>query len=215
MPHHIKESMEEHLDLACAKLRQLEDRVKEINTRERKLDSVCDKLKQLEAHTKAFVSRKPDWDLTELLGIGSLVWKIEAFDKHLEEIRELFSDPFYTSPQGYKMRLKLDPGGEDGEYVGVFLQIMKGKYDNMLTWPFHYTTVTFTLIDQQENGELRENYSAHFTYDPDDYSKPVGNEGASWGLPTFMSHGKLATRRYMVDNTIFLKVQVEVPQKSP
>ena len=44
------------------------------------------------------------------------------------------------------------------------------------------------------------------------FAKPVGDENPGRGFGTFVSHEKLQTRRYIVDNTIFFQVKVEVPQ---
>ena len=48
-------------------------------------------------------------------------------------------------------------GDSDGKntHLSVYVSLLKGKYDAILPWPFS-KTVTFALIDQQEN-ELHAN----------------------------------------------------------
>ena len=84
---------------------------------------------------------------------------------------------------------------------------MKGEYDATLTWPFH-KKVMFTLIDQQENEHNRENIVWPFTSEPklSSFARPVEEENNGWGFPVFVSHEELQTRRYIVDDTIFVQV---------
>ena len=49
------------------------------------------------------------------------------------------SPPFYSCQQGYKMRLVIYANGYgdgEGTHVSVFVQIVKGEYDDILTWPY-------------------------------------------------------------------------------
>ena len=178
--------METHLDLACSKLKQVE----------------------LEAASHQ--------------GNSTLfTWRIQNFDQRLQAAKEgseeeLDSEPFYTSPHKYKVKMRLDPNGSGAvknTHLSVYIIIMKGEYDAILPWPF-LPQVTFTLIDQQEDTSKRENVVRSFKPDSTNkkFARPVGDENKWWGYGKFVSHEKLQTRRYMVDNTIFLQVKVEVPE---
>ena len=71
----------------------------------------------------------------------------------------LQSEPFYSSANGYKLKVSFYPRGSKSRkkgYVSVYLIIMKGEYDDALPWPFRHKVI-FTLIDQQENLEKRRN----------------------------------------------------------
>ena len=262
--------MEEHLDLACAKLRRLEDRSKE--TTEKKLDVMCDQLKRLEDHVKTTTDKRVDKTTTKLqqledqvkLSAGnrhdmtatklrqlgnsvkitmdsqldlmrtklaqleascrrlesfSFVWKISNFETLLREdklgclAKPVLSGPFYTSPQGYKMIMRVHPNGKweaKGSYLSVVIAIMKGEYDNMLNWPFR-GRVTFTLIDQQDDERNRNNLSRSLGQYPtrESLTKPTSVANPSRGCPKFVSHEVLRTRRYIVGGTIFLKVEIQ------
>ena len=169
----------------------------------------CSKLKQVELE----VSHQENSTL--------FTWKIQNFDQSLQAAKEgskkqLNSQPFYTSPHKYKVKMRLDPNGYgEGKntHLSVFIIIMKGEYDAILPWPF-LPQVTFTLIDQQEDTSQRENVVKSLKADPtmESFARPVGDENPGRGYRKFVSHEKLQTRRYIVDNTIFLQVKVKVQE---
>ena len=148
-------------------------------------------------------------------------WKIQNFDQSLQAAKEgskkqLNSQPFYTSPHKYKVKMRLDPNGYgEGKntHLSVFIIIMKGEYDAILPWPF-LPQVTFTLIDQQKDTSQRENVVMSFKAEltMENFARPVGDQNMGMGFHTFVSHEKLQTRRYIVDNTIFLQVKVKVQE---
>ena len=178
---HVKESVEEHLDLACAKLKRLE--------------ACCNRFNCV-----------------------PYVWKISHFGKIQQEakqgkVTEISSDPIYTSPQGYKMKMEIYPNG-NGEtkdsHLSVYMRVMKGEYDSILSWPFQ-KKITFTLIDQQQEESNRKDWIKSFTPDPsmmESFQRPVREVNAGRGFPRFVSLKVLQTRRYVVDDTIFLKIEV-------
>ena len=200
---HIKEGVETHLDLACSKLKQVE--VECAKRRESELQ-LSDKLKQVSDQVNSTL----------------FTWRIQNFDQSLQAAKEgskeqLNSEPFYTSPHKYKVKLSLQPNGSGAEkntHLSVFITIMKGEYDAILPWPF-LPQVTFTLIDQQEDTSQRENVVMSFKANPslmESFVRPVGNQNLGRGYGNFVSHEKLQTRRYIVDNTIFLKAKIEDPK---
>ena len=152
---------------------------------------------------------------------GVHTWKITDFSEVLQQAKsgeqtEIKSDPYYD--RGYNFRLSLYPNGcSHGEktHVSIFFCIMKGEYDAILSWPF-YKKVTFTLVDQQEDPNNRENITYSFTADnktfKNSFIRPVKDELLGIGNPTFVSHDKLKQRCYIVDDTIFIQVEVAPPQ---
>ena len=192
---HIKEGVETHLDLACSKLKQVE--------------LECDKLKQVELA------------VSHQINSTLFTWRIQNFDQSWQAAKEgskeeLYSEPFYTSPHKYKLKIQLYPnahGAGKNTHLSVYIIIMKGEYDAILPWPF-LPQVTFTLIDQQEDTSQRENVVRSFKANStlESFARPVGDENPGRGYPTFVSHEQLQTRRYIVDNTIFLQVKIEDPE---
>ena len=160
-------------------------------------------------------TRKLEEEINVLEGGGPFKWKIDSFSDLLKKAKSgeqthLYSSPFYR--YDYKCKLKLYPNGDgDGEstHLSIYIIIMKGEYDASLTWPFN-KQVTFTVIDQQEDANARQNIVNCFNADPslENFARPVENENKGRGYAKFVPQEKLQKRRYIVDDTIFIQVQI-------
>ena len=60
------------------------------------------------------------------------VFKMPEFSQHKSSKQEWYSPPFYTSPGGYKMCIRVDANGDGDTRVSVYAYLMKGKNDNNL-----------------------------------------------------------------------------------
>ena len=61
---------------------------------------------------------------------------------------------FYSHRYGYRMQLKAFPNGteeETGTHISMFVLIVPGEFDDLLTWPF-CGIITVHLINQRKNG---------------------------------------------------------------
>ena len=193
MESHLESATRVHLDLACVKLNNTED----------ELNKAKDKLKKIEAksvkHTNVFL------------------WRIDGCKEILKQAKnkEKESDPFYTKTEtdgyGYKLKVKIYLGGcGDGEntHLSVFIIVMKGEYDAILPWPFK-RKVKFTLIDQQEDPSQRKNHTFElFEKNHPNFARPLKEENIGWGWSQFISHENLNSRRFIVDDTLFLQVEI-------
>lgn len=204
--------MKVHLDLACVKL---SDGQKKFEETTRKLTKLEERLNHLEKNIHCSEEC-----------CNSFTWRINNFSELLRKARsgeesDIESTPFYRC--GYKCKLIMglnEDGSEDEDededtYLSIYIIIMKGEYDAALTWPFQ-KRVTFTLIDQQENANNRENIvmSSNDTDDTSDYEcfgRPVKDENVGRGFDNFVSHEILQERRYIVDDTIFIQVRITSP----
>ena len=124
------------------------------------------------------------------------------------------SAPFYD--YGYKFKLQLNPNGQEtGEntHLSIFFIIMKSDYDATLPWPFH-KKVTFTLIDQQQQENDKMNIVKSLIADPElkNFARPEAVSNVGRGFHKFVSHTDLRTRRYVVDDAIFIQVKIDPPQ---
>jgi TNF receptor-associated factor 4 len=152
---------------------------------------------------------------------NKFIWKIDHFDENLNKAKEsvekhvLYSDPFYTEKYGYKLRVILYPNGHRDEYAGhvsIYIQILRGEYDAVLTWPFA-RKITFTLLDQKENLQQRKNVQMKLSYKgmldkPQNYKRPTTDTNAGPGYGKFISHEELMTENYIVEDSIFVQVEV-------
>ena len=153
-------------------------------------------------------------------------WRIDSFSEFLKEAKNgrkerIQSDPFYTKTEtesyGFKLRVCIYPNGL-GDYkkthLSVIVVVMKGEYDAILRWPL-IKTVKFTLIDQQGDPDQRENVTRVFsTENIPSFARPETEENMGWGIHNFISHLKLHSRRYIVNDTLFLQVEISPPSNT-
>ena len=146
------------------------------------------------------------------------ILKIANFTQKLSEAKdknshgEIEGEPFFPAPHGYKLRLCvcLNETGGDSEIgrMGVFIHMMRGDHDAILPWPFK-KKCTFTVIDQEEDEETRENIEK--TLVPacqKQFQRPTTECSEGFGFKSFVSHDTLKTHKYIVDDTVFVKLHV-------
>ena len=147
---------------------------------------------------------------------------ITDFNKKLSEAKRnnqmdgIEGDPFYASPHGYKMKMRVylnDTKELYKDHLGVYIYVMKSEHDAILSWPLK-KKFTFTLIDQQDNEEERKNIVHTMTTGGDDlkkqlFKKPIEKQNKGYGNVNFVSHVTLRTRKYIKDDTVFITVSIE------
>ena len=215
-----------HLDLALKAFREttgkLEEKLDQLQLKQGESDQERTALKtQVQELTAANASLSArvaaqEKDVSRLKSESStFVWKVKDFDKILQQAKngskkEVYCIPFYTGKQGYKLAICIRPEGEmtkRNRYLSVLLRIMKGNFDAVLPWPLR-CDITFTLIDQQDNLNERQNVSQSCLAEPP-FERPISNYSFSdRGFSAFVSHKKLMTRRYIVNDTLFIQVDV-------
>lgn len=198
---HLQNGLNLHLNLACLKLNEtiveLEETKRQLQTTRLQLDRT-----------------KEELDKT------TFIWKISGFSGILTQaiagrIQSINSIPFYTKngtgDYGYRLKVRILPNGSTPNHLSVFIIVMKGEYDAILPWPFH-KRVNFTLIDQQPDLNQRRNETAElFEQNIANFERPVTEENTGRGILNFISHVALFTRRYIVDDTLFLQVEIFSP----
>lgn len=88
------------------------------------------------------------------------------------------SEPFYTHPFGYKMRLKVYPNGAGltkGTHVAVYGFLVRGEFDDHLPWPLraHVAIRMLNQIANQSHQELTITFSE--SRDPKLVGRVLGN----------------------------------------
>ena len=144
-------------------------------------------------------------------------WEINRFSKVQNQAKKgektlIRSPPFYYF--GYKFRLGLHPNGNTrgkDTHLSLYFQLMKGECDAKLSWPFQ-GILKFKLIDQQEDADDRQTIVKTPFGLPEDsgkiFNRPLRDANGWWGMPDFVPLTKLKERRYIVDGTIVIQVQV-------
>ncbi|XP_057300897.1 uncharacterized protein LOC130635558 [Hydractinia symbiolongicarpus] len=183
MVQHIQETIEQHLDLAHTRIRELEVRQ----------ENICMN--------------------------GKFLWKISNYDHLMKQSatkkdkEKLCSPPFYTGQYGYKLRAEAFLNGlgqGKGSHLSLYVVIMKGEYDAILPWPFKQN-VDFFLMDQDDDISNRQNkvWKLSCERNSDYFKRPTKSKSLGFGCPKFVSLETLATRNYIRDQTIFIKIVVE------
>ena len=146
---------------------------------------------------------------------GVYLWKIDQYSRRFQEAfsgktPSIYSPPFYVGRFGYKgcARLYLNGDGMGkGTHVSIFFVIMRGEYDALLPWPF-LQKVHFRVIDQDRVRDAIDS----FRPDPDSssFKRPRSDMNIASGCPTFISHKELREGGYVRDNTMFVRVTVDM-----
>ena len=146
---------------------------------------------------------------------GTFLWKIDEFQRRFREAAEgktisIYSPPFYTSRYGYKLCARAYLNGDGplgkGKYISLFIVVMRGEYDALLSWPFQQK-ITMKLLDQERISHVTET----FRPDPNSssFQRPRSEMNIASGCPAFCSHSLLRSRGYVRDDTVFIKIIVD------
>ncbi|XP_062602485.1 TNF receptor-associated factor 2-like [Saccostrea cucullata] len=158
---------------------------------------------------------------------GNFLWRIPDWSRKLREAKIddgtscYHSSPFYTSKNGYKMCARIYPNGvgeeeTKGKHVSLFIMLMKGEYDSLLTWPMQKIRVTFTLLKNKNSSSsasstIVDNIEHSFRGGrsiEEFYQRPVDARNPATGIPQFVKHEDL--EHYIKDyDTMFIKIKVK------
>lgn len=146
---------------------------------------------------------------------GTLLWKIDSYHRQKQDAlmgRNLMviSEPFYTHRNGYRLCANVYLNGTGlgrGTHMSLFFAIMKGECDNLLEWPF-LARVSMTLLDQETR---KQNLKFTFLPDPESESfwKPTSEINMLFGSPLFVPHMTLESSKYVRDDALFIKIEVD------
>lgn len=151
---------------------------------------------------------------------GTLTWRVDRIadkiaDAQAERQTSISSPIFYSSPTGYKMRVRLflfGDGNARRTHVSLFFALLKGEYDAILKWPFSYK-VTFCLLDQTGN-----NRHIIDSFYPDvkssSFQRPRDEANIASGIPKFFPLPMLLQddNGYVREDTIYIKVLVALTE---
>lgn len=183
---------------------------KKVESLESTVSGIESRLSDLEAKTKLTqVDRVSDQ--------GEFIWRVRNIASIMQKQKtrnggdelELCSPPFYTSRFGYKLCLWLKFNSQDSaerNFISLYFSVMKGEYDNMLSWPFKYT-VTLMLLDQ--DGDDHIDYC--LTMDPAcPYSwQPTTEKNMYLGVDKFASLSVLdESSPYTNNDVVYFKVSL-------
>jgi TNF receptor-associated factor 4 len=205
---HIREEPTKHLSLLCDGVVELKRLLLNMQLN---VERVGRRIEELTMKTD---------NLEKLYG-AQLLWKIDNYTQKYNEAKAgskttVFSPPFLTGRHGYKMALSaclFGDGKVRGKNMSLFIGILRGEYDALLTWPFSHR-VTFTLLDQCQDPAARKNIT--YTVKPNAVKenraflgRPTSERNASFGAQKFCEINMLDKLDYIRDDVMFIKVQVD------
>ena len=215
----ISKLVQEEIDKLRRELKR--DYLGEIELRDGKIRALEQQLSQMQKtlQTKNTEIEDRDFRLSLIENSnydGTMIWKIPQFSQRMTDAKtgkytSIFSLPFYSSRYGYKMCLRLYIMGDGigkGSHMSLFFVIMRGEFDNIISWPFTHR-VTFRLVNQ--NTSSGRDVVDTFQPDPmsSSFKKPKSDMNIASGCPRFISHDNLKSGGYIVDDTIFIKCVVD------
>ena len=124
-----------------------------------------------------------------------------------------FSPPFYSHIGGYKMCLGVYANGRQdgrGTHVSMYVNLMRGEYDDQLQWPFR-GDITIELLNQRhDEGHLKRTVPFDDRAGDEYAARVVGQERTTrgWGYHKLIAHSELSTERKTYLKTDCLKFRV-------
>lgn len=149
---------------------------------------------------------------------GHFTWKISGVDRERKKAlaypsTPLLSPPWYTHPDGYKLCTHLYLNGNGtrvGSHISVFLSVMKGEYDQSLSWPLIGRMSFFLLdLDQKHFPIVQTLYSDRKSLS---FQRPPPNSdmNIASGCPDFAPVSILENIKYVNDDEMFIKCIMDV-----
>ena len=148
---------------------------------------------------------------------GKLTWPIRDVSRRSQDAMQgrmvkMFSQPFYTKPDGYKMCICLyfnGCGAGEGTHLSVFFALMKGEYDALQQWPFEHK-VNLILVDQDSKKEdITHSFNPAGPDNP--FSRPLDTHELNLfsGFTKFAPLSILSDPRYVKDDVMFIRATVD------
>ena len=175
MPAHLGESVVTHISLLMARHKKLEEENKMLKQRVAELEQ--DKKTQLTtgAQTHLFI--------------------MNDFPKYKRNKEIWLTSIFYSHFRGYRMLLVLKVGET---HIAVHICVMKGEYDEHLSWPFH-GSVTVSLIG--ERGYYTKTIICNETNVDDSLKGPIQSEHS---MKEFLPISSI--HRYLRGDKLYIKI---------
>ena len=191
----------DHADISSA-LTNLKERVLEL---ERTLNVISVHHSELELQLQASLASTHN---------GAFLWRIPEVRRRIRDakmgrITSIYSPPFYTGRNGYKMCIRAYLNGDgtgEGTHLSIFFVLMKGEYDPLLQWPFE-SKVSFILVDQDHMKHLVQTFKPNAQ--SSSFQRPKTDMNIASGCPEFADLSILDNTSYVKDDFMYIKAIVD------
>ena len=145
---------------------------------------------------------------------GAFLWRIPEMRRRIRDakigrITSIYSPPFYTGRNGYKMCIRAYLNGDgsgEGTHLSIFFVIMKGEYDPLLQWPFDHK-VSLVLVDQDQRKHLVQTFKPNLQ--SNSFQKPKSDMNVASGCPEFAKLSVFDDPSYVKDDVMYIKAVVD------
>ncbi|XP_015776377.1 PREDICTED: TNF receptor-associated factor 6-like [Acropora digitifera] len=225
-------NLEAHIQQQKLENGQLKDTIKRLEQRLGELDKHVNNLEahhqrqemesgilrvSVETYLEALTSRMNPQE--HYLSNGFYLWKIENYEQSRQDAisgvkTDKFSPTIYTSRYGYRLRLRICLNGVDsgvGRNIALFVQMVKGDYDDFLEWPVT-GKITLSILDQSEGLVFRQHISKTVTATRNllAFQKPIaGYNSACEGHEEMAPIKDILAPQYIKNNTMLVCVHIE------
>ena len=204
-----RENMNDHCEKSACRHMELEMQMREQENR-----ALKDKLDVLQAQLEA---SKQTITLTSIhvrRGIQCKVihgvgLKFLSFSEHKESGKAWHSPSFHTHQRGINVRLTVYANGfkdGDGRYVSVYITLMKGIYDDEISWPM-CGAFQVTLLNQVRDENHRQG-----TIPVDSWNRVTEHEHQK-GYSMFVPYVDLRRNdetQYLMNDTLYFRVEAAI-----
>ena len=140
---------------------------------------------------------------------GSFLWRIPDIQRKRKDAVDgktisLYSPPFYTGRNGYKMCIRAYLNGDGIGYnthVSLFFALMKGEYDPLLKWPFDHK-VALIMVDQNCKNNIVQCFKP--LPDSSSFQKPKSEMNIASGFPKFVELKVLNDDSFVKDDVLYI-----------
>ena len=145
---------------------------------------------------------------------GAFLWRIPEMRRRIRDakigrITSIYSPPFYTGRNGYKMCIRAYLNGDgsgEGTHLSIFFVLMKGEYDPLLQWPFDHK-VSLVLVDQDQKKHLVQTFKPNLQ--SSSFQRPKSDMNVASGCPEFAQLSVLDDPSYVKDDVMYIKAIVD------
>ena len=184
---------------------EIKSRENQFSTLERDIAEMQIRISYLELQPQSSPSSSHD---------GTFLWRIPDIarrrrDAVEERITSLYSPPFYTGRNGYKMCMRVYLNGDGIGYkthFSIFFVLMKGEYDPLLKWPFE-SKVSLILVDQNHRKHIVQTFRS--TQESSSFQRPRSDMNVASGCPQFAKLNVLDDENYVKEDLLFVKCIVD------
>ena len=120
----------------------------------------------------------------------------------------IFSDPFYSHPNGYKMRLRLLPNGSNNghnSHVSLYLTLLHGPNDAHLEWPYKKRT-RVSIINPGNGEDITRIVDPTKGGSEEAWRRPTQSSNTDCGWETMLPHSQLLT--YLKQDKLLITVNI-------